>query len=63
MRPLRKVFTLLESDPGDNPDFMSNIKLDAVTMTDVQTAISTTKPSASTLLPKYREWHAQFQSV
>lgn len=63
MRPLRKVFNLLEAGSGDKADFLASIKLDPITMQDVETAISTTKPSASTLLPKYREWQAQFESV
>jgi katanin p60 ATPase-containing subunit A1 len=74
MRPLRKVFDVLEGGGGSGGGagdrhsagadaVIANIKLDPVTMDDVRRALETTKPSASTMLPRYRQWQAQYQSV
>eukprot|EP00041_Stephanoeca_diplocostata_P025036 m.647275 g.647275 ORF g.647275 m.647275 type:complete len:625 (+) comp22656_c0_seq13:316-2190(+) len=65
MRPLRKVFRVLEGDGsgGDRANFIQKIKLDPVTMEDVKEAIATTKASAVTLQGKYQKWKDEFEST
>jgi len=63
MRPLRKVFVMLESNENNSSKTLNNITLDPVLNEDVLASIKNTKPSAHTLKGKYIAWQQEFESV
>ncbi|XP_046841456.1 katanin p60 ATPase-containing subunit A-like 2 [Xenia sp. Carnegie-2017] len=63
MRPLRKVFDILENDDGEKPNTFQQLLLNPVTNEDMQSALSTTKPSARRLHEKYAKWQMEYESV
>lgn len=79
MNPVRKIFDLLDNlDDGNrlfpfssisvfSHDFNAQlgqcIQLDSITTSDVEKALTTTKPSASTFKEKYIQWQKEFESV
>eukprot|EP00055_Hartaetosiga_balthica_P013897 m.73352 g.73352 ORF g.73352 m.73352 type:complete len:595 (+) comp8418_c0_seq5:101-1885(+) len=65
MKPVRQVFDILEGleeEEGNVTESLRKINLREVTTDDVLQAIQSTKPSASGLQKKYREWQDQFES-
>ena len=63
MRPLRKVFDLLENVSDERSATLPQLQLNPVTNDDLQAALSTTKPSARQLQDKYAEWQKEYESV
>ena len=63
MRPLRKVFDLLENVTDERSAALPQLQLNPVTNDDLQAALSTTKPSARQLQDKYAEWQKEYESV
>ena len=63
MRPLRKVFDVLENVGGERTSSLPEIQLNPVTNDDLLAALSTTKPSARQLQDKYAEWQKEYESV
>ena len=63
MRPLRKVFDLLENVADERSTTLPQLQLNPVTNDDLQAALLTTKPSARQLLDKYAEWQKEYESV
>lgn len=63
MRPLRKVFDVLENVGDERSATLPQLQLNPVTNDDLQAALSTTKPSARQLLDKYAEWQKEYESV
>ncbi|XP_022105642.1 katanin p60 ATPase-containing subunit A-like 2 [Acanthaster planci] len=61
MRPVRKIFDILESSTMDEkvPDF----SIDPITTDDVISALAHTKPSAKLLKDKYIKWQREYESV
>ena len=62
MRPLRKVFDVLEAAAEDQDTF-PRLVLDAITTADVLAALETTKSSAHMHRDKYLAWEKEFGSV
>ncbi|XP_061589175.1 katanin p60 ATPase-containing subunit A-like 2 [Cololabis saira] len=62
MRPVRKVFDVLESHRDETGD-MSDIQLETVTTADFMEVIGHTKPSARNLMDKYTAWEREYMSV
>ena len=62
MHPVRQVFdkleTLEESHGG-----LGDIVIEPVSTSDVETAISRTKPSTRLLAHRYLEWQKEYESV
>ena len=63
MRPLRKVFDILENVGDERSIALPQLQLNPVTNDDLQAALSTTKPSARQLQDKYAEWQKEYESV
>ncbi|XP_028396894.1 katanin p60 ATPase-containing subunit A-like 2 [Dendronephthya gigantea] len=63
MRPLRKVFDVLENVGDEKTVTLPQLELNPVTNDDLQAALSTTKPSARQLEEKYAEWQKEYESV
>ena len=63
MRPLRKVFDVLENVGDENSTSLPQVQLNPVTNDDLQAALATTKPSARQLQHKYAEWQKEYESV
>ena len=63
MRPLRKVFDVLENVGDERSATLPEIQLNPVTNDDLLAALSTTKPSARQLQDKYAEWQKEYESV
>ena len=63
MRPLRKVFDVLENVGDERTSTLPEIQLSPVTNDDLLAALSTTKPSARQLQDKYAEWQKEYESV
>ena len=63
MRPLRKVFDVLENVGDERTSTLPEIQLNPVTNDDLLAALSTTKPSARQLQDKYAEWQKEYESV
>ena len=63
MRPLRKVFDVLENVGDERTSSLPEIQLNPVTNDDLLAALSTTKPSARQLQDKYAEWQKEYESV
>ncbi|XP_075885197.1 katanin p60 ATPase-containing subunit A-like 2 isoform X2 [Nelusetta ayraudi] len=63
MRPVRKIFDLLESpQQGDFLDVPA-VRLETVTTADVLEVLDHTRPSAGHLMDKYTAWQRDYQSV
>uniref|UniRef100_A0A8D0AZM5 Katanin p60 ATPase-containing subunit A-like 2 n=1 Tax=Salvator merianae TaxID=96440 RepID=A0A8D0AZM5_SALMN len=62
MRPVRKIFSALESHQQESGD-LPVIQLDTVTTEDFLDVITHTKPSAKNLSQKYTNWQKEFESV
>ncbi|KAL7976006.1 hypothetical protein Chor_011774 [Crotalus horridus] len=62
MRPVRKIFSALESHQPDSGN-LPVIHLDTVTTEDFLDVISHTKPSAKNLSQRYVDWQREFESV
>ncbi|XP_039217060.1 katanin p60 ATPase-containing subunit A-like 2 isoform X6 [Crotalus tigris] len=62
MRPVRKIFSALESHQPDSGN-LPVIHLDTVTTEDFLDVISHTKPSAKNLSQRYIDWQREFESV
>lgn len=60
MRPVRKIFNILENHT-EGEDL--HIKLDTLTTADVLVALERTKPSARNLTGKYAAWQTEYESV
>jgi len=79
MKPVRKIFDLLENFyDGKNLNIYmkkilirfileieigQSIELDSITTEDVEKVLSTTKPSAHVFKDKYTQWQKEFESV
>ena len=61
MRPVRKIFDLLEAHVES--DEAVSITIDTITTADVETALTTTKPSARGMQDKYTAWQKEFESA
>ncbi|XP_076064208.1 katanin p60 ATPase-containing subunit A-like 2 [Oratosquilla oratoria] len=61
MTCLRKVFSVLE-DFSVEDDQLPELQLEAITMADVEAALSRTRPAQSNS-QKYSEWHSKFGSA
>ena len=59
MRPLRKVFEVLEGNVNELP---SKISLDSVKTEDVLWALEKIKPSTKNIVEKYLRWQKDFES-
>ncbi|KAK7084357.1 Katanin p60 ATPase-containing subunit A-like 2, partial [Halocaridina rubra] len=57
---LRKVFNVLEDHSVEDSE-LPDLKLDAITMSDVETALNRTKPTQSNS-EEYQAWHAKYGS-
>ncbi|KAM9425774.1 katanin p60 ATPase-containing subunit A-like 2 [Pholidichthys leucotaenia] len=62
MRPVRKIFDVLESHPDGDTD-MSAILLETITTAEFVAAMARTKPSARSLMDRYAAWEREYQSV
>ncbi|KAM6902300.1 katanin p60 ATPase-containing subunit A-like 2 [Xenentodon cancila] len=62
MRPVRKVFDVLESHRDERSN-MSDIQLETVTTADFVEVIADTKPSARNLMDRYTAWEREYKSV
>ncbi|KAK2818955.1 hypothetical protein Q5P01_024516 [Channa striata] len=62
MRPVRKIFDVLESHQDENID-MPAIQLETVTTADLLEVITHTKPSARKLMDRYTAWEKEYESV
>ncbi|XP_034048112.1 katanin p60 ATPase-containing subunit A-like 2 [Thalassophryne amazonica] len=62
MRPVRKIFDVLESH-SDAHAVMSAIRLQPVTTVDFLEVIAHTKPSARNLIDRYTAWETEYESV
>ncbi|XP_075826921.1 katanin p60 ATPase-containing subunit A-like 2 [Microtus pennsylvanicus] len=62
MRPVRKIFSLLESHQSESSSFPV-IQLDTVTTEDFLDVLAHTKPSAKNLTERYLAWQKEFESV
>ncbi|CAO2594477.1 Katanin p60 ATPase-containing subunit A-like 2 [Lemmus lemmus] len=62
MRPVRKIFSVLESHQSEGSNF-PGIQLDTVTTEDFLDVLAHTKPSAKNLTEKYLAWKEEFESV
>ncbi|XP_050007527.1 katanin p60 ATPase-containing subunit A-like 2 [Alexandromys fortis] len=62
MRPVRKIFSVLESHQSESSDFPV-IQLDTVTTEDFLDVLAHTKPSAKNLTERYLAWQKEFESV
>ncbi|ESO12368.1 hypothetical protein HELRODRAFT_63272 [Helobdella robusta] len=59
MRPLRKVFSILENSKIEDE---LHISLETITTSDVKWVLSRTKPSANKLLGKFLKWQSEYES-
>ncbi|KAM6168884.1 katanin p60 ATPase-containing subunit A-like 2 isoform 2-T2 [Erethizon dorsatum] len=62
MRPVRKIFSALESHQADS-SHLPAIQLDTVTTADFLDVLAHTKPSAKNLTQRYSAWQREFESV
>ncbi|XP_026639177.1 katanin p60 ATPase-containing subunit A-like 2 [Microtus ochrogaster] len=62
MRPVRKIFSVLESHQSESSNFPV-IQLDTVTTEDFLDVLAHTKPSAKNLTERYLAWQKEFESV
>lgn len=62
MQPVRQVFNKLESMTEDRAT-LESIVINPIRTSDVETAISRTKPSAKLLTERYLKWQAEYESV
>ena len=62
MRPVRKVFDKLEALTQEGSG-LEDVTIDPVRTSDVEAAITSTKPSAKQLASRYTEWQNEFESV
>ncbi|XP_033108615.1 katanin p60 ATPase-containing subunit A-like 2 isoform X4 [Anneissia japonica] len=62
MRPVRKVFDILESAQIED-ESIPEFSIDPITTEDVEAVLKHTKPSARMLQKKYMEWQKEYESV
>nr|XP_020456658.1 katanin p60 ATPase-containing subunit A-like 2 [Monopterus albus] len=62
MRPVRKIFSALESHQHEETDLPA-IQLGTVTTADFLDVIAHTKPSARNLMDRYTAWEKEYESV
>ncbi|XP_028251619.1 katanin p60 ATPase-containing subunit A-like 2 [Parambassis ranga] len=62
MRPVRKIFDVLESHQDTDSD-LPTIQLETVTTADFLEAMAHTKPSARHLMDRYTAWEREYESV
>ena len=68
MQPLRRLMgklELLEEGAGGSHSAVAaeEVKLDPVTMADVEAALAVTRPSAHRFAEKYDRWSSEFAST
>ena len=69
MRPVRRLMEKLEAiDSGSIPSARASaavdlLRVDAVSVADLNDALTVTKPSARVVAPRYTAWQAEFAST
>eukprot|EP00794_Sanderia_malayensis_P009467 gene9467-10454_t len=64
MRPVRNIFSVLEShEKGISDDLPTSFSIATVTTDDIHQALKRTKPSSAKLQSRYEAWQKEYESV